>query len=109
VKDSTKRRTGDVKVEQFALLKVKFLKLVRRFNSLEDIAERRRLIQHARAVSHKAQSLSEQYRYDLAERKGLIELQAGAMNESGAKQPKAKDSKSSHKIVPFRYTRNTAR
>jgi hypothetical protein len=97
-------------VEQFTLLKVEFLKLVRRFNSIEDFAERRQLIQHARAVSHEAQSLSEQYRYELTEReKGPVELQVGTMNESDTKQPKRKDSKSSHKIVPFRYTRRAVR
>jgi hypothetical protein len=110
VNDSAKQRTADRKLEEFTWLKVEFLELVRRFNSIEDFAERRRLIRHARAVSHEAQSLSEQYRYELAERgKWLAEPQFGTVNENGTEQPKQKGSKSSNKIVPFRYARRAAR
>jgi hypothetical protein len=96
---ATNRRAAQKNVERFSDLKLQFLELMTRFRRTTDPVERRRFIQVGYSLSHEAQCLCEQHRYELSETaKKFAEFQPKTTGESKAGRPKRKA-----KIVPFRH------
>ena len=100
-----KRGRVEQRTERFKSLRAEFTKLVRRFESTEEPAERRRLIKAARCIIEEVRFAIEQGRRERAERvtERAAEILDRPKNAGDATQTKRQDSpKSAGQIVPFR-------
>jgi hypothetical protein len=100
------KRGGAVqRTERFRSLRAEFTKLVRRFESTEEPAERRRLIKAARCIIEEARFAIEQNLRERAERvaEQVIEIQERTKSASNGMRAKRQDGRKSRgHIVPFR-------